>query len=202
MNRTIAKQTRWVQIMSYFEQYSYLTTSQVQRLNNLGGRRNTTRILNDMSDYLSSFREGESVFYLNAKGRKEIGSEKPQLRRTQHVGHTIMRNDVLIALQPEYWGPEYTVKWDNHAIQADALLRTNNNAYTFLEVDITQSMAQNQCKIDMYRSLKDTGRWQAKNGPFPAILFVTVSEYRRDRLRAMLDKAGLESQVLTRDDLR
>ncbi|WP_211749416.1 replication-relaxation family protein [Paenibacillus sp. Marseille-Q4541] len=201
MNRTIAKQTRWTVILSSFETYGYLTTSQVQRLNNLGGRRNTTRILNDMSDFLSSFREGETVFYLNANGRKEIGSEKPQLRRTQHVGHTIMRNDVLIALQPEYWRPEYTVKWDNHAIQADALLRTKN-AYTFLEVDITQSTAQNQRKIDMYRALKDTGRWEKKHGNFPAILFVTVSEYRRDRLRAILDKAGLESQVLTRDDLK
>lgn len=201
MNRSTMKIARWTSILLSFDTYGFLTTSQIQRLHNLGGRRNTIRILSDMSEYLSSFREGESVYYLNSKGRLEIGSEQPQLRRTQTIGHTIMRNDVLISLQPDIWKPEYIVKWDNYAIQADALLRTNN-AYTFLEVDRTQSMAQNQRKIDMYHSLKDTGRWQAKNGPFPAMLFVTVSDYRADRLRVLLDKLGLESQVLTVDDLR
>ncbi|MFD2702765.1 replication-relaxation family protein [Paenibacillus shunpengii] len=201
MNRTLIKQTRWTAILSSFDTYGYLTTSQVQGLHNLGGRRNTTRILNDMSEFLSSFRDGESVYYLNARGRKEIGSEKPQLRRTQHVGHTIMRNDVIIALQPEIWRPEYTIKWDNNAIQADALLRTKS-AYTFLEVDRTQSMAQNQRKLDMYRALKDTGRWQAKNGPFPLLLFITVSVYRAERLREILSKSGMDAQVLTIEDLR
>lgn len=201
MNRTLIKQTRWTAILSSFDTYGYLTTSQVQRLHTLGGRRNTTRILNDMGEYLASFRDGESVYYLNARGRKEIGSEKPQLRRTQNVGHTIMRNDVIIALQPDLWRPEYTIKWDTNVIQADALMRTAS-AYTFLEVDRTQSMAQNQRKVESYRALKDTGRWQAKNGPFPALLFVTVSVYRAERLREVLSKSGMDAQVLTSEDLR
>ncbi|WP_161487818.1 hypothetical protein [Paenibacillus glacialis] len=72
-----------------------------------------------MGEYLSSFREGELVYYLYAKGRKEIGSDVVR-RRTQLIGHTLMRNEVYISFQPEQWREEYTLKWDNKAIVADA----------------------------------------------------------------------------------
>lgn len=187
-----------MEILASFDRLGYLTTSQVQRLHSLGGSRNTTRILSDMNAYLSSFREGELVYYLNATGRKEIGSVNVR-RRTPHVGHTIIRNEVYIAYRPETWREEYTLKWDDNAIVSDALFRMDN-AYILLEVDRTQSMAENERKIRLYRELYATGRWQAKNGAFPEILYVTTTEHRRSRLAALLD--GMKARVITVDDIR
>ncbi|WP_339192030.1 replication-relaxation family protein [Paenibacillus sp. FSL E2-0230] len=198
VNRTQAKVSRWIEILSSCDRFGYLTTSQIQRLHNLGGRRNTTRILNDMGELLSSFREGETVWYLSAKGRKEIGSQT-QRRRTLHVQHVIIRNEVYIAYRPEQWREEYTVKWDGKSIVADALYG-KPGGFTFLEVDVTQSMAQNERKIALYREIRDSGRWQAKNGAFPEILYVTVSDFRRKRLAALLE--GMKARVLTVDELR
>lgn len=186
VNLTQAKLSRWSEILSSCDQFGYLTTSQIQRLHNLGGRRNALRILHDMSDYLHSFREGETVWYLNSKGRQQIGSQNVR-RRTLHVQHTIMRNEVYIALRPDVWKPEYAIKWDDQCIIADALMRVNGE-YTFLEVDITQSMAQNKKKIEAYKALRDTGRWQQKFGVFPGILFVTSNECRRKKLSMSWEK--------------
>lgn len=198
MNRTQAKYSRWMEILLSFDRLGYLTTSQVQRLHSLGGSRNTTRILSDMAAYLSSFREGELVYYLNATGRKEIGSTTAR-RRTPHVAHMLLRNEVYIAYRPEQWREEYTLKWDANAIVSDALFSVDG-AYTLLEVDRTQSMAENERKIRLYRELHDTGRWQAKNGAFPEILYVTTTEHRRNRLIALLD--GMKARVITVGDLR
>ncbi|MFC5650924.1 replication-relaxation family protein [Paenibacillus solisilvae] len=198
INRTQAKLTRWTEILSSCDRFGYLTTSQIQRLHNLGGRRNTTRVLNDMSEFLTSFREGETVYYLNARGRKEIGSQT-QRRRTLHVQHALIRNEVYIAYRPDQWNEEKTLKWDDRIIIADALYRSNGE-YTLLEIDVTQPMAINEKKIGLYRELRDTGRWQAKNGPFPEVLYVTVSEYRQKRLATLLD--GMNARVITVGDLR
>ncbi|WP_169083254.1 replication-relaxation family protein [Paenibacillus sp. PL91] len=199
INRTQAKLARWIAILHSCDRFGYLTTSQIQRLHNLGGSRNTTRILGDMSEFLSSFREGETVWYLNARGRKEIGSQT-QRRRTLHVNHAIIRNEVYVAYRPEQWREEHTVKWDDKTLIADALFRAKaGGPFTFLEVDNTQAMAQNERKIGLYRELCATGRWQAKNGPFPTIMYVTVSEYRHKRLTALLH--GMDAKVLTIADL-
>lgn len=198
MNLVQLKLARWTEILSSCDQFGFLTTSQIQRLHNLGGRRNTTRILNDMGDLLSSFRAGETVYYLSAKGRRQIGSQNVR-RRTQTAQHTIMRNQIIIAKRPEYWRPEYSVKWDGKQIVADALFR-KDGAFTFVEVDLTQSMAANERKIAAYRELRDTGRWQARYGEFPAILYVTTTEHRRTRLMAAL--SGMKAEVLIFNDLK
>lgn len=198
MNLVQLKLARWTEILSSCDRFGFLTTSQIQRLHNLGGRRNTTRILNDMGDLLSSFREGETVYYLSAKGRREIGSHNVK-RRTQTAQHTIMRNELIIAERPEYWRPEYSVKWDGKEIVADAIFR-KGGVYTFVEIDLTQSMAANERKIASYRELRDTGRWQARYGEFPAILYVTTTEHRRARLKAVLD--GVKAEVMTFDEIR
>uniref|UniRef100_UPI0013598F89 replication-relaxation family protein n=1 Tax=Paenibacillus sp. USDA918EY TaxID=2689575 RepID=UPI0013598F89 len=183
MNMVQAKLTRWTEILSSLDSFGFLTTSQIQRLHNLGGRRNTTRILTDMGELLSSFREGETVYYLSAKGRREIGSQKVR-RRTQLVQHTLMRNEVYIVRRPEIWKPEYSVKWGGKELIADAIYR-KGGAYTFVEIDLTQSMAANERKVAAYRELQDTGKWQAKYGDFPTLLFVTTSDYRRNKLKGI-----------------
>lgn len=152
-----------------------------------------------MHEFLSSFREGELVYYLNAKGRKEIGSETVR-RRTPHVRHTLMRNEVYISLDPvDLWREEYTLKWDDKAIVADALFK-KDGVFTLLEVDHTQLMSENEKKIQLYRDLHDTGRWQAKNGPFPEILYVTTTEHRQKRLSTLLE--GMKARVLTFADIK
>ncbi len=152
-----------------------------------------------MREYLASYRDGETVWYLNAAGRKEIGSSTTR-KRTLHTGHAVMRNEVYIAYRPESWREEYAVKWDDKQIVADALFRNVAGAYTFLEVDRTQPMQANAKKIAQYRELHDSGRWQQKNGAFPTILYVTISEYRKRRLAEML--GGMKAEVMTIEELR
>ncbi len=43
-------------------------------------------------------------------------------------------------------------------------------------------------------------RWQAKNGPFPTLMYITVSEYRRDRLKALM--TGMKAEVMSFNDLK
>lgn len=198
MNMVQAKLTRWTEILSSLDSFGFLTTSQIQRLHNLGGRRNTTRILADMGELLSSFREGETVYYLSAKGRREIGSQKVR-RRTQLVQHTLLRNEVYIARRPEIWKPEYSVKWGGKELIADAIYR-KGGAYTFVEIDLTQSMAANERKVAAYRELQDTGKWQAKYGDFPTLLFVTTSDYRRNKLKGIAGE--LKAEIITFSDLK
>ena len=198
MNLTQIKLNRWTEILSSFDQFGFLTTSQVQRLHNLGGVRNALRVLTDMKEYLHSYREGETVWYLNSAGRKMIGSQIVR-KRNQSSRHTVARNEVYIAKCPDLWKPEYSIKWDGKEIICDALYRTGKT-YTFVEIDITQSMAANARKIGTYRELRDSGRWQARYGEFPIVLFVTSSEHRRKRL---IESAGdLVVEVITFEDLR
>ncbi|WP_160045663.1 replication-relaxation family protein [Paenibacillus sp. USDA918EY] len=198
MNLTQIKLNRWTEILSSFDSFGFLTTSQVQRLHNLGGVRNALRILTDMKEYLHSYREGETVWYLNAAGRRTIGSETIR-KRNQATRHIIMRNEVYIARRPELWRPEYAVKWDGKEIVCDALFRTGKE-YTFVEVDLTQTMAANERKITAYKELRDSGRWQARYGNFPTVLFVTTSEYRKGRINDM--SGDLKMEVMTFDDLK
>ncbi|SEK77369.1 Replication-relaxation [Paenibacillus sp. cl141a] len=131
-------------------------------------------------------------------GRKEIGSSSLK-RKTPHVQHTVMRNEVFLWLQPEQWREEFTLKWDDNTIITDALFKLDGK-YGFLEIDITQSMAQNEKKINMYKRLRVSGRWQAKNGPFPEVLYVTISEYRKEKLSKML--GDLQGRVVTVNDIK
>jgi len=198
MNQSQTKVTRWIQILESLDSHGFMTTSQLQRLHNLGGRRNANRILNDMDDLLSSFQLEEKVYYLSAKGRKEIGSSTAR-RRTLHTQHTLFRNDVYLHYRPEYWRIEFPIKWAEKAIIPDAIFKRDGQ-FIFLEVDHTQAMAQNEKKIALYRGLRDAKVFQAKYGHFPTILFVTVSDYRQKQLRALMD--GMKAEVLTFNDLR
>lgn len=195
---TLTKISRWREILSSCDQFGYLTTGQILRLHNLGSRRNATRILNDMGDLLSSFREGETVWYLSAKGRREIGSETVR-KRTLHVQHSIMRNEVYISQRPDLWKPEYSVKWDGKELIADAIYR-KAGAYTFVEIDLTQSMAANGRKIAAYLALRVSGKWQAKYGVFPTVVFVTSSEHRRSKIRSLM--GDLKGEVMVFNDLK
>lgn len=197
MNPSQRKAARWTAILSSLDDLGFLTTGQIQRLHNLGGRRNTIRILNEMARYLHSFRLEETVYYLNAAGRREVGSTRAR-KRTLAVHHTLIRNDVYIAFRPSFWRAEMPIKWPGGEIIPDALYRTDR--LVFLEVDHTQPMTANAKKIEMYRALRETGLFQRKFGEFPVIQYVTTTEYRRKKLRALLD--GMKAEVLVIGELK
>lgn len=198
MNLVQAKISRWTEILCSLDKYGFLTTSQIQRLHGLGGRRNATRILNDMGDLLNSFQLDEKVFYLSAKGRKEIGSTIVR-KRTLQTPHQLLRNDVFIHYRPEYWKPEFKISWSDKSIIPDAVFR-HQDQYVFLEIDFTQTMSQNERKIALYRELHESGLFQKKYGHFPRIMFVTVTESRINKLQSLLD--GLIHEVLNANDVR
>jgi hypothetical protein len=198
MNLSQTKVTRWIQILESLDSHGFMTTSQLQRLHNLGGRRNTNRILNDMNDLLSAFQLEEKVYFLSAKGRKEIGSTTVR-RRTLHTQHALLRNEVYLRYLPEYWRVEFPIKWADKTIIPDAIFKRDGQ-FVFLEVDHTQAMAQNEKKIALYREIRETQIFQKKHGHFPSILIVTVSEYRQKHLRALLD--GMKAEVLTFNELK
>ncbi|HZG81780.1 MAG TPA: replication-relaxation family protein [Brevibacillus sp.] len=198
MNASQKKAARWTEILLSLDELGFLTTGQIQRLHNLGGRRNAIRILNEMGAYLNTFRLDETVYYLSAAGRREIGSKRVR-KRTLAVHHTLMRNEVYIHERPGIWRVETPIKWPGNEIIPDALYRKDR--FVFLEIDRMQSMSANAKKIDKYRQLRETGLFQKKfNGEFPLIKFVTTTEYRKKKLRALLD--GVKADVLTFEELR
>lgn len=200
MNKNQLKVKRWENVLSYLNKLDYCTTSQIEALRLTGGKRNTLRVLSGMESakLISSFTLEEKVFYLAAAGRKLIGSEKVR-KRTLHVPHYLMRNDVYIYYRPAVWYPELPFEWLDEKIIPDAYF-TKNNQHYFLEIDRSQSMVKNESKIQSYQSLKDSGLFQKRYGAFPIILFVTTSEHRQKRLRALLE--GMKAEVLTKESLR
>lgn len=147
---------------------------------------------------ITSFTLEEKVFYLASAGRALIGSERIR-KRTPHVPHFLMRNDVYLHYRPVVWYSEQPFQWLGETIVPDAYF-TKNNQHYFLEVDRCQSMVANEEKVRLYRSLKDSGLFQKRYGAFPTILFVTTSEHRQKRLRAVLD--GMKAEVLTVGEIK
>ncbi|HZF64461.1 MAG TPA: replication-relaxation family protein [Chitinophagaceae bacterium] len=187
-----------MEILLNLDKLDFLTTSQIQRLHNLGGRRNAQRILKDMQPYLHSFTLQENVHYLSSQGRQEVGSTKIR-RRSQTVAHTLLRNEVYIAHKPKVWKAEMLIKWHGKKLQPDALYEANR--LVFLEIDRTQSMAVNRERITLYHDLKQSGLFQKQIGEFPIIQFVTLTAHRQKELRALIDHCRLKGEVLLASDL-
>lgn len=183
--------------MQSLDNLGYLTTSQIQRLHDLGGRRNACRILNDMGELLCSFQLEEKVYYLSAAGRKEIGSTVVR-RKTIQVTHSILRNEIYIRYKPDGWKAEFPIKWADKSVIPDAIFRQNGK-FVLLEVDHTQTMAQNERKIAQYKELQESQVFQRKFGHFPRVMFVTISSYRQQALQTLLGEMG---EALTFNDLK
>lgn len=169
----------------------YLTAEQVQRLHPyLGGDRNVRRVLGEMEKkgLISSYRlERYKIYHLAKKGRELVNVEKVR-KPTLKVPHFLMRNEVYIHFQPTQWRPEPTIMWGLHTIMPDAAFQTKDGRKYILEVDVTQSMAVNKKKIEVYREMR------AKT-----VLYVTTSQYRQKTLSALLEP--IEGIALTVKDM-
>lgn len=157
----------------------YLTRRQLQTIHNLKGDRNANRILNDMGQYLHSFRHGlENVYYLSKDGRERVKA-KVVRKKTPNVQHFLLRNQLWIYLKcPASWKNEVRVKVGDKSIVCDAIFK-NNKVPVFVEVDVSQPMAVNKKKMEKYRQIKDMTKQSFQ------LVWVTELESRRNKLKEL-----------------
>lgn len=160
----------------------YLNREQLQVIHRLGKKRNSNRILKELSPYLSSYREEYStIYYLNRDGREYVNSEKIR-KKTNFVQHVIMRNDFYIhAGFPYDWKNEMKLTDGEYTVVCDAWFKSNGK-YHILEVDYTQTMKENRNKIEKYRGLYENGAMEEHLGYFPLLLWVTTTALRKKKL--------------------
>lgn len=163
-------------------------------MHNLGSTRNAQRVLQEMAPYLSNFRDGENIYYLNKEGRERVGSTKV-LKKTTQARHYIMRNSIYIAYgSPSTWKNEMKLEVPKKVkVIADALFQKDKR-YHILEVDHTQKMTKNKGKIERYKKLMELGVFEKP----PVFIWITTTEYRRKQLIKLLE--GLEYQIFTAND--
>lgn len=184
----------------------YLSRRQLQKLHDLRGDRNALRVLDSMSEYLSSFRSetGENIYYLNKAGRDRIGCEVVRQKSNQ-VNHFLMRNDVYIYYRAEDWKTEMLINAKNDkgevtvTLTPDAYYRHNLKRH-FLEADHLQHMQKNREKIERYKKFKTTGIFQRDLKYFPTLVWVTMTESRKKQLLEWCD--GLETVVHLWDEIK
>lgn len=174
----------------------YLNRTQIQTLHRLGTDRNAQRVLKNLSEYISSFKDGENIYYLNKEGRERVNATKV-LKKTTQARHYIMRNTLYIAFGcPSSWKNEIKlgIKEDKktHVI-CDALFQLDKR-YNIVEVDHTQKMTKNRSKIDRYRKLIELGLFDVP----PKLIWITTTELRRKQLTQLCQ--GLEVKVFTVKD--
>ncbi|MBG9453324.1 hypothetical protein ABE61_04345 [Lysinibacillus sphaericus] len=175
-----------------------MTRDQLGRYFNLGKKRNTNRVLHNLSSYLSSIRDGyETIYYLNNLGRIYVGCDKVR-KKGGHVQHTIMRNEFwLFYKTPRDWKNEVKISDGTTSIIVDGMFSRNGFQH-FLEVDNLQTMKENREKIKRYRLLMDSLMKQL--GYYPTIVWLTTTELRRQQLEASC--GGLKCKVYTINDIQ
>lgn len=173
-----------------------MSRSQLQVLHRLGSARNASRVLKDMSDYVTYFLDGEAVYYLTKAGREAVGAVKVRKKSLQ-ARHFVMRNQMYIALGcPSSWINEAKLSVAGHVtIIADALFKRGEQ-FNVVEVDNTQRMSENRAKIAKYRKLLELGVFKEP----PIFYWITKTEYRRKQLLKLCE--GLNVKVYTVNDLK
>lgn len=187
------KEQRTESILWSLKRFDYLTQAQIQVIHDLKGERNANRVLNGMSAYISSFRNGlEKVYYLNKNGREYMDHNIIR-KKTANADHFITRNQLWIYLRrPKEWQNEVQIKAGEISIVCDA--KTSQNGIpVFIEVDISQPMQVNKAKIQKYKKLQ-----QISKDPF-YVVWVTKFPGRKKKLMEL--SAGLKGHVYTVEEI-
>ncbi|MGG0718648.1 replication-relaxation family protein [Robertmurraya massiliosenegalensis] len=189
----IVREKRIDQILLLLKKCDYLTREQLQRMVNLGQTRNAQRVLNDMSDYITSFTEDrKKVYYLNAAGRERVQAEKIR-KKTAMITHYLMRNDLYIAVgRPISWRNEVEISVHDISLIADAAY-ISNKLHHFVEIDNKQSMAKNVVKIKKYKKL-------SSYNPQFVLVWVTGTPYRKKKLESLCE--GLKFKIYLWEDIK
>ncbi|MGE6611849.1 replication-relaxation family protein [Peribacillus sp. NPDC076916] len=193
MQKRILKEQRTESILWSLKRFDYLTQAQIQVIHDLKGERNANRILNGMSAYICSFRNGlEKVYYLNKNGREYMDHNIIR-KKTANADHFITRNQLWIYLRrPKEWQNEVQIKAGDISIVCDA--KTSQNGIpVFIEVDISQPMQVNKAKIQKYKKLQ-----QISKDPF-YVVWVTKFPGRKKKLMEL--SAGLKGHVYTVEEI-
>lgn len=190
----IRKEQRQFEILSSLAKLDYLTRSQIQTLHKLGSNRNASRVMSELSDYVSYFRDNQHVYYLNKEGRELVGCTKVR-KRTIQARHYIMRNSLYIAFGcPASWESEMRLEIPKQVkVVCDALFKVGDR-YNIVEIDHTQKMSVNKVKMNKYRKLIDLGAFSKS----PKFVWMTTTEYRRKQIEKICE--GLVFQVFTAQD--
>lgn len=172
-----------------------MTRSQIQTIHNLKGDRNANRFLNDMEEYLASFRHGlEKVYYLNKAGRDRVNCDVIR-KKTPQIQHFLIRNQLWIHLKrPHTWENEIKITAGDTSIVCDSKFTAKGNIPVFVEVDVSQPMAQNQRKIEKYKRFKEL-----VGEPFH-LVWITELESRRPKLTEL--SSGLSGHVYTLKEIQ
>lgn len=178
--RKKALSQREERILLLLQRFDFLTRDQINRYFDLGTVRNTNRVLNDLSDYLLSVRDGyQSIYYLSREGRIYVGCDKIR-KKGGRVEHTIMRNDMWFFYGcPKDWKNEIKVSDGKTTVIVDSMF-TKNGLHHFLEVDNLQTMRENRAKVERYKSLMKSIALNL--GHFPTVVWLTRTELRRKQL--------------------
>lgn len=165
-------------------------------MHDLGSARNASRVMQGLSDYVSSFRDGENIYYLNKEGRERVGAKRA-MKKTIQARHYLMRNSIYIAYGcPSNWKNEikFKIKEEkNTAIVCDATFIEDRKRY-IIEIYHTQKMAKNRTKIEKYRKLIESGVFEKP----PTFIWMTTTQYRKDQLIQLCE--GLEVQIFLVND--
>ncbi|WP_355483583.1 replication-relaxation family protein [Peribacillus simplex] len=188
------REQRLENILLSLKKLGFLSRSQIQKIHRLGGERNANRVLKEMSDYLSSFRQHENIYYLNKAGRERVGCEKV-MKKTLQATHYLMRNELFIAFGcPANWKSE--VKLEIPAmvsVVADAFF-VRDGVYHIFEVDHIQKMTVNREKVKKYRKLLELNVFEKR----PVFVWLTTTEYRRKQLAKLCD--GMNAKIYLSKD--
>jgi hypothetical protein len=178
----------------------FLNREQLSKIHRLGKKRNTNRLLKELSPYLSSYREEFStIYYLNKDGREYVSSEKIR-KKNNFVNHVLMRNDFYIYVGfPSEWKNEMKLSDGDFTVICDAWFKINGK-YHILEVDHTQTMKENRNKIQKYRGLFENGIVKEHLGYLPLLIWLTTTELRKKKLVEVCK--GLPYEVYTTNDIK
>lgn len=185
-------------ILLLLKRFDFLTRDQLNLYFKLGTKSNTNYVLNRLSDYLLSIRDGyQSIYYLSKLGREYVDCEKIR-KKGGHVEHVVMRNQYWLHCGcPKDWRNEVKISDNQTTVIADSVF-TRNGFYHFLEVDHLQTMKENRAKIERYKKLTDSLVKQF--GYYPTLVWVTTTEYRRKQLETLCK--GLKTIVFTIEDIK
>lgn len=188
------------QILLHLKEFDFLTRDQLNRSFELGTKRNTNRVLQNLAPYLRNIREGyQSIYYLSKLGREYVDCDKIR-KKGGHVQHAIMRNEFYIYYgYPSDWQNEIKVSDGQTSVIVDAMF-TKNNLLNFLEVDRMQTMKENASKVRRFEELYKNGLLEQKLFYFPRIIWLTTTELRRKKLTELC-KGLPKVKVFTYDEI-
>lgn len=177
--------------MSTLADLTYATSRQINSAIDLGSDRNARRILYELEcdKLITSTMRDRKVYYITQKGGDFIARDNPKLLRSQ-IDHSIMRNSLQKLLgYPSDWKAEVPIKIDGEVVLTSDAVYTKGGRIYFVEVDNRTSMQSNNAKIKRYANItKSLGR--------PATLvWYTLVESRKDKLRENTEKAGIDCRI-------